>query len=535
MVMGSWSGVIDIPVFAVHAAVVYNSTTAKWKVILFSGGAEESDPPTGVEDRRRSYLWDPETNTFSAQPFYLDGPSDDSDPFCAHHCLLADGRLLVMGGALYGGADTYGIKATWLFDPVLETWSRAGPMAFDRWYPTSVMLGDGRVLVMSGVRWTALPDDIFMMTEIIEQVEVFDPATNRWSQHPPSANKTLEIYPSLHLVPAGPHVGKIFYTGTRWAGGDDVDNTWNRPHGTALFDPITNTWENVGNHNTVNRTEGFSVLLPPAELARFLVFGGGHLQPDGDPSSTEFIDLLQPNPQWTDVQSMHHHRTNVSGVILPNGTVFVFGGHSADKGYADSSEHVLIGEIYEPSLSGWVETASMARPRQYHSVGVLLPDGMVLCAGGTSLEIQLPDQRTMEIFSPQYMDELNRPEITAAPTEIGYGSFYRITSPRAGSIRDVALIRPMAITHHTDSEQRYVRLQFHAFNDHTLSFWAPANSNLAPPGYYMLFLVDVGGVPSVATFVKVRKPTWLENLRKRLDRLTAPFRRLLGIPTISAS
>ena len=31
----------------------------------------------------------------------------------------------------------------------------------------------------------------------------------------------------------------------------------------------------------------------------------------------------------------------------------------------------------------------------------------------------------------------------------------------------------------------------------------PANSNVVPPGYYMLFLVNARGVPSVASWVRV--------------------------------
>ena len=491
MDIGSWSNVTNIPVFAVHGALIYNPAADKWKVILFSGGAEADTPPTGTNDLRKSYLWNPDTNTFSSQTFTFVAANDLSDPFCAHQCQLADGRLLVMGGSFYGGPDGRGIPATWVFDPIPETWSRVGDMAFYRWYPTSVKLPDGRVLVASG-RTTALP---------VPQMEVFDPNTDTWTTLPSSADKSLDSYPSLHLVPSGPNAGKVFYTGTRWAGSSGR-NPWTAPQ-TALFDPVANSWQNVSSHNNSNRTEGFSLLLPPAECGRFLVFGGGQDASDADPNSAEVIDLMQSNPQWVNVQDMHNDRSNVTGVILPNSTVFVFGGHTAYKGTASGTaagdKHVYICEIYDPKTGGWMETAPMAQPRQYHSVGVLLPDGRVLCAGG--IFPGTGDRLNMEIFSPPYMNEPNRPVISAVSQRFFYGNTFQVDTPQSADIDQVILIRPMAITHHTDSEQRLVRLSFNLINAGTLEVTAPGNPNLAPPGYYMLFLINACGTPSVAKFI----------------------------------
>ena len=36
-----------------------------------------------------------------------------------------------------------------------------------------------------------------------------------------------------------------------------------------------------------------------------------------------------------------------------------------------------------------------------------------------------------------------------------------------------------------------------------LTVTAPLNANLAPPGHYMLFIVNANGVPSVAKIVRV--------------------------------
>jgi len=64
------------------------------------------------------------------------------------------------------------------------------------------------------------------------------------------------------------------------------------------------------------------------------------------------------------------------------------------------------------------------------------------------------------------------------------------------------LIRNGAVTHAFDENTRYVPLTFQQVAG-GLTVTAPANGNIAPPGFYMLFLVNNSGVPSVAPFVQV--------------------------------
>jgi hypothetical protein len=154
----------------------------------------------------------------------------------------------------------------------------------------------------------------------------------------------------------------------------------------------------------------------------------------------------------------------------------------------------------------------MAVTRQYHSTALLLPDGRVLSAGGGICGTC--DQvgylaKNAEVFTPPYLFQKDgsgqlapRPTISSAPSSAGYGSQVQISTPDAASIQKVALVRLGAVTHSNNMEQRYVPLNF-STGSGSLTASTPANTNVAPPGFYMLFIIDGAGVPSVAKMVRL--------------------------------
>ena len=129
---------------------------------------------------------------------------------------------------------------------------------------------------------------------------------------------------------------------------------------------------------------------------------------------------------------------------------------------------------------------------------VELPDGRVLSAGQSSGKYE----NTGEIFSPPYLFKGARPAITSAPATLGYRAAFTVTSRQAASIARVVLIRPGAVTHSCNFDQRYVQCTFTA-RGARLSAVAPSSANSAPPGWYLLFLVNTAGVPSEASWVHV--------------------------------
>ncbi|MCI0724945.1 MAG: DUF1929 domain-containing protein [Acidobacteria bacterium] len=201
---------------------------------------------------------------------------------------------------------------------------------------------------------------------------------------------------------------------------------------------------------------------------------------------------------------MHYPRTNVTGVLLPDGTILAVGGQRNGK-WASDPGAVLEPEIHDPRTNTWSLAASMAFPRQYHSVAVLLPDGRVLTAGGVDPRPGAPnrDQRAMEVFNPPYLSMGPRPAITTAPAGVGYGGNFDVDSPDTARIDSVVLLRPMSLTHHTDGGQRYIKLPIVSCTAARLTVRAPAHGNIAPPGFYMLLIIDADGVPSIAWFLHI--------------------------------
>ena len=69
--------------------------------------------------------------------------------------------------------------------------------------------------------------------------------------------------------------------------------------------------------------------------------------------------------------------------------------------------------------------------------------------------------------------------------------------------------RPASLTHHSDLDQRFVKLTLVQPTDmplppyQVMQFLPPANRNIAPRGYWMMFLVTTTGIPSVARWVKL--------------------------------
>jgi PKD repeat protein len=461
---GQWetvSGLMLSNINPVHMALLNNGA------VLMVAGSGNVANDTSFE----SVVWNPVTRSFGqSQTWWW-------DMFCNGMVVLPDGQVFINGGNL--AYDPFkGESRNAVYDPVANTFTDVESMAHGRWYPSTTVLGDGRVMTFSG-----LDENNATNTT----VEIYTPGSG-WSQQYP-AGWTPPLYPRMHLLTNG----KVAYVGP------------GRP--TRTFDPATLSWSAViANTNATSRSAGTSVLLPLSAAdgyrSRVMILGGG--SPGG--ATTEIIDFSATTPQWAYAASMSQPRMQLNATILPNGKVLATGGSTNNEDAATAS---LNADLYDPATNEFSPAAANVYPRLYHSNALLLPDAKVLLAGGNPQRGTV--ERHLEIYSPAYLFNADgsfatRPTITsitpAPPAGVGYGATFQVQTPDASSIASVALVRPGAPTHAFDMEQRLVKLSFTAGSG-VLNVTTPPNGNIAPPGYYMLFILNSAGTPSVAKFVRL--------------------------------
>ena len=458
--------------------------------MLWSGHAE-----LGTTYPLETALYDPATNAYNIVPF-----SDAEDLFCAGHTFLPDGRLVAGGGANQGQ-----VKSTHIFEPTTETWTRlnGGELRDFRWYPSMVTMADGRIAIISGTAGGG--------GGVVEDVEVLDlskpapPAGTGvyyWDLVAGSQKFFSGLYPGLHWLPSG----DMFFSRTGWNshGGTEAARF-------TFTGPTAGTWTDFAPLGFPDRKEGFSALLVDdtgTDPVAHVFVAGGRSTSDPAIKDCEIIDVSDPatTPGWQPTAPMNHARIGVSGVILPNGKVMIVGGRQTSGRFDTTPVFVYECEIYDPATDTWALTPPMVYPRQYHSVALLLPDGRVLTSGGVDASLgfgMAGNQQTTEAYSPEYLTAGPQPVITGAPNTATYGSTVTIQSAEAANIDSVCLLGPGAITHHTDSFQRYVKLAITAQGATSLDVRMPGSGDVLPPGYYMLFIVDSSGVPSVGSFIRL--------------------------------
>ncbi|GHA07920.1 hypothetical protein GCM10010303_17190 [Streptomyces purpurascens] len=481
------------PVRSMHSVVLHNG-----KVLLIAGsGNDESMFEAGTFT---SAVYDPADGSYKVVP-------TPKDMFCAGHVQLQDGRVLVMSGnkgfpSADGRVGYQGYKDSYVFDPETETYSRTNDMNDGHWYPSATILGNGDVISFGGLR----EDSTGSVT-----AELFSEAGQQW-QPLWKVNQTWSywgLYPSMILM----QDGRLFYSGSH-VFGNNIPGT-----GSALYDYDANTVTQVpGLRKKDERDQSASVLLPPAQDQKVLTLGGGNI--DSNPEAnrlTDIIDLKQPNPSYVagppipqgtvDLgngpvpQTGDQGKMYVSAVLMPDGKVLETGGALHNR-----ANPVYETSIFDPESETFDPVAVDPEARGYHSSAFLLPDGRVMTSGDN------PGNGTwnhdVSVYSPPYLFKGPRPTITSViDTEWTYGDTQRITVDRP--IAKAELIRPAAVTHSSDPNQRFVDLPL-SVDGNNVDLNVTSNPNLAPPGWYMLFAVDANGVPSVAEWVHLQGPQALK-------------------------
>jgi hypothetical protein len=332
-------------------------------------------------------------------------------------------------------------------------------------------------------------------------MEIFTPATGQWKAvHFADHVAGLPLYAHLFQMADG----RVFFSGGRMDDPMQVDPfIFDIAHAPVQVQPVPYLLD------PVRRNQSASVMLAPVQRQEVMVCGGG---PVGKPDKTHatdrvsIVDLTQAHPAYRAAMPMALARMHLNLVLLPDRTVFASGGSLKQE---DEPLSRLQAELYDPATGEWRLMATATVARLYHSTALLLPDGRVVAAGGnpeggTSVKFEPPDpeeEMRLEIFSPPYLFKGARPVIGAVPGNWTYGETIAIASPAAGSIRWASLIRNGVTTHSFDNGQRLVDLEIQSQAAGTIRVKVTGKSTIAPPGWYMLFLVDQQGVPSIAKWI----------------------------------
>jgi hypothetical protein len=398
-------------------------------------------------------VWDPKTKTFTVA-------SLGTEMFCSGHTFLPDGRLMVTGGH---HLDEHGLPDVNLFHSWTRTWTSAPKMAKGRWYPTATTLGNGEVVVLAGRDITKT---------VVLNPEIW---TGTGWRALTGASRSLAYYPRTFVAPNG----RVFYAGERQAT-------------SYLSTSGTGSWTSVGNRVYGTRDYGAAVMYEPGKV---LYAGGGRTT-----NTAEVIDLNQPAPVWRWTGSMAFARRHLNATILANGQVLVTGG-TGGTAHTDESRAVFAAELWDPSTGSWTTLASNSVIRGYHSTAVLLRDGRVLVTGSGDSH-HATDQRSAEFFSPPYLFRGARPVISSYPSTIRYGRSFFLGTAQSDAVGKVTLVRLGSTTHAFNFNQRFNRLSF-VKTTGGLNITAPATGNLAPPGHYLLFILNRDDVPSNAMPVRL--------------------------------
>jgi hypothetical protein len=559
---GMWSPKVAWPTLAIHAALMPDKSVITWGWRRQWNKDRGGDPVHYSICKTWTDSWDstkPLTTGHSsnwygagvngnglAYPTTCPNPKD-TDMFGAGHAHTPDGNLFVAGGTGVGATISattgdpwdgvyYGVNNTNSFNPSTRQWQPGPRMAKARWYPTVTTLSDGKMLVSGGSDDEhgsfGLPD----FARANGNVDLHERLEAGKLQPLSSARLRVPYYPWMIVTPKA---GQVLEAGPQ------AQMRYLDANGTGK-------WVNGNFQRSDNSFRGYGAVVPIVDLrsseptdwtATALAFGGGG-EPDTNnnrnnpdcqyrktangtvafnpgktcplaSSSASEINLLDGSS--TTKSPMKRGRRNVNGVALANAQVLAVGGNEF---WNNRGAQHFTPELWNPETNTWIDMSAQKGIRNYHSTALLLPDGSVFTAGGfydrnfdhdpnNNPEGEAParNSKDAEVFYPPYLFDGDgqpavRPWIQAAPKTVQYDKAFLIGTPDADKITQVNLIKLGATTHAFDADQRLVKLAFTRGTER-LSIQPPLNGTFAPPGHYMLFILNDVGVPSIARIVKL--------------------------------
>ncbi len=476
-VKGVFGPIFNWPIIPIHM-----SLTPDGRVVTFG------TTPDGFQNGLLNYnIWDPAQGEASDAFLNLTNTTG-TDIFCAGQALIpGTGELLIVGGdRIQNASRNYANNNANLFNPNDNSLTRTTSMQYQRWYATAVTMDSGDQVVLGG-----------RVDKPTGTGEGGGTTGATFANTPEVYNRTTQTWRTLSAVPSD-----IAYGGSY--------QSWFYPR----------AWLGTTGKLFIVAHNGWTFYLTPAGTGTLLqnaaktskgdnrlpslMYAPGKILSVRNDLQVSLIDINGFKPVVTATNPISRHRLYGNATVLPNGKVWVNGG--SPVGNVLGGEH-YVSEMWSPTSGQWTETAVATKPRLYHSSSMLMPDGSVLTGGGGAPGPVF--NLNAEVYYPPYLYRndgsglpADRPVIASAPTTLGWGQSFDVTMSGTAPVSRVTLIRSGVVTHAFNNEQRFREMSFTQVGD-KLTLTTPSSKFEAPPGYYLLFVLDANGVPSVAKTIRL--------------------------------
>lgn len=425
-------------------------------------------------------IWNPLAGT-DASTFETLPNTTNTDIFCAAQALIpgSGDALLIGGDATVRGERNYGNNNVNIFNPNTDALVRQSQnMAFKRWYATAVTLANGEHAILGG-----RSNKYWIGTPTYSSIPEVRAKNGNWR--------------SLNSASSDFAYGEI--------GGDSwfYPRAWVNPQGKLFILVHGGAMYKLDTSGTGTLTRYATKTTPGSYTLPSVMFAPGRILSIRWDRVAVVININGAGePVISPAGLLAKDRRHGNATVLADGRVWVNGGSSTGNNLDGMA---LDSELWNPNTGKWTTTASAAKARLYHSASILLPDGSVLTGGGGAPG---PRQLNGEIYYPPYLFEKNgsgqfepRPEIIDAPTTmVGWNQDFSIEADE--SIARVTLVRVGAVTHSFNSETRFFNLPIPQTGN-IVTVRSPATARIAPPGFYLLFVWNSIGVPSIAKIIQI--------------------------------
>ncbi|MER5889473.1 discoidin domain-containing protein [Streptomyces sp. NPDC001941] len=469
---GAWGRVNGFPLVPVATAVLPNNKLLAWSAYAVDRfGGSNGYTQTAVMDLTTGQITQRRVD------------NTGHDMFCPGIAILTDGRVLVTGGSNAERASIY--------DPATDAWTSTSNMNIPRGYQAMTLLSNGEAFVLGG-SWSG--------GEGGKDAEVWSPATGTWRKL-----SGVPVTTTMTADPRGPYRadnhqwfhatsnGRVLHLGP------SKQMNWITTTGNGSITPAGTRADSADAMN------GNAVAY---DIGKLLTLGGGTAYENVDATNRAYtVDASGGGqPVAARTGDMAFQRSFSNSVVLPDGKVAVFGGQAYPVPFSDATS-VMTPELWDPATGKFTPMASMAVPRNYHSVANLLPDGRIFSGGGGLCGDCATNHADGAVFTPPYLlnadgSEKTRPVITGGvPARAAHGAKLTVTTDSA--VTSFALVRAGAATHSTDNDQRRVPLTYRQVTSGSYEVTIPSDPGIALPGTYMLFALNAQGVPARAKLLTI--------------------------------